>query len=286
MVDDLCLGLQVVGAETQREPDGLAMSSRNRYLDADQRRDAVVLSRALRRAQAEAAYGVESALAAARAPRWWLWIASESTPMTWLQSVVLLGCAASALLHAALIDLRGPLPTVPSSPGRQRAVWFLVSAGFGALALDERFALHERLRDRVLAPHDVRLPFADWMAPGDFVLLAVLLVGLLTLPGLYRQLRSDRPALVLFALGLALTVTALLADSYDPNRMPQAAERLEQTLEECVELAAALSFLTGLFLPLLTRLASAVEPQGGEVLGVRTVGQLGQSDPEGPAELR
>ncbi|MCA1481047.1 4-phosphopantoate--beta-alanine ligase, partial [Bradyrhizobium sp. NBAIM08] len=57
----------VVGAETQREPDGLAMSSRNRYLDADQRREAVVLSRALRRAQAEAAYGVESALAAARA---------------------------------------------------------------------------------------------------------------------------------------------------------------------------------------------------------------------------
>lgn len=67
MVADLCLGVEVVGAETQREPDGLALSSRNRYLDPDQRTRAVALSRALRRAQAAAPYGAESALAAARA---------------------------------------------------------------------------------------------------------------------------------------------------------------------------------------------------------------------------
>jgi pantoate--beta-alanine ligase len=67
MVEDLCLGVEVVGAETVREPDGLALSSRNRFLDTDQRLEAVALSRALRAAQVDAQRGVDAALGAARA---------------------------------------------------------------------------------------------------------------------------------------------------------------------------------------------------------------------------
>lgn len=67
MVRDLCLGIDVVGAETVREPDGLALSSRNRYLDPDERQTAVALSRALRAAQERAAYGVPAARWAAMA---------------------------------------------------------------------------------------------------------------------------------------------------------------------------------------------------------------------------
>ena len=67
MVADLCLGVDVVGAETQRESDGLAMSSRNRYLTEEQRREAVALSRALVAAQRAGAHGEAAALDAARA---------------------------------------------------------------------------------------------------------------------------------------------------------------------------------------------------------------------------
>ncbi|MFJ9315433.1 pantoate--beta-alanine ligase [Pimelobacter simplex] len=67
MVADLCLGIDVVGAPTDREPDGLARSSRNRYLDAEQRQHAAVLSRALRAAQERASYGVPAARWAAMA---------------------------------------------------------------------------------------------------------------------------------------------------------------------------------------------------------------------------
>ena len=67
MVADLCLGLDVVGAETQREPDGLALSSRNRYLSADERPAALALSRALRAAAERSAYGLPAARWAAMA---------------------------------------------------------------------------------------------------------------------------------------------------------------------------------------------------------------------------
>src|SRR2546430_3456335 len=48
MVTDLDFGLDIDIAPTVRELDGLALSSRNSYLDADQRRAALALSRALR----------------------------------------------------------------------------------------------------------------------------------------------------------------------------------------------------------------------------------------------
>jgi pantoate--beta-alanine ligase len=50
MAADLNVPAAIRGVATVREPDGLAMSSRNRYLDADERRAAVVLSTALREA--------------------------------------------------------------------------------------------------------------------------------------------------------------------------------------------------------------------------------------------
>jgi pantoate--beta-alanine ligase len=38
MVADLCIPVEIVGAPTMRDPDGLAMSSRNQYLTSDERR--------------------------------------------------------------------------------------------------------------------------------------------------------------------------------------------------------------------------------------------------------
>ncbi len=66
---DLHLRVQVVGSPTVREADGLAMSSRNVYLSADERRRALSLSSGLRDARALAAKGVKDAQALVAAVR-------------------------------------------------------------------------------------------------------------------------------------------------------------------------------------------------------------------------
>lgn len=50
MVRDLNMPIEIVPCETVREPDGLAMSSRNSYLSAEERKAALVLYRSLQRA--------------------------------------------------------------------------------------------------------------------------------------------------------------------------------------------------------------------------------------------
>jgi pantoate--beta-alanine ligase len=67
MVDDLCMGVDVVGADTVREPNGLALSSRNDYLSHEERMVAGVLSAALRAGAAVGPRGKDAVLSAAHA---------------------------------------------------------------------------------------------------------------------------------------------------------------------------------------------------------------------------
>lgn len=63
MVRDLDFPVVVVGVPTVREPDGLALSSRNAYLGPAERQAALVLSRALARARERVAAGERDAAA-------------------------------------------------------------------------------------------------------------------------------------------------------------------------------------------------------------------------------
>ncbi|HWO58641.1 MAG TPA: pantoate--beta-alanine ligase [Umezawaea sp.] len=67
MARELNFPLDVVGVPTVREHDGLALSSRNRFLDADERQAAVALSAALVAGAHVSAQGAEAVLSTARA---------------------------------------------------------------------------------------------------------------------------------------------------------------------------------------------------------------------------
>ena len=65
MVRELDAPLEIEVVPTVREPDGLAMSSRNRFLDAEQRRIALALSESLVAADSAAPEGLDEVLAEA-----------------------------------------------------------------------------------------------------------------------------------------------------------------------------------------------------------------------------
>ncbi|MGO1398762.1 MAG: pantoate--beta-alanine ligase [Brevibacterium yomogidense] len=67
MAEELCLGVEVLGGDTVREEDGLAMSSRNAYLAREERALAASIATALQAGVDAAAGGEDAAIAAARA---------------------------------------------------------------------------------------------------------------------------------------------------------------------------------------------------------------------------
>ncbi|QPP07215.1 pantoate--beta-alanine ligase [Streptomyces bathyalis] len=67
MVTDLNFPVEVIGVPTVRESDGMALSSRNRYLSPEERASALALSGALFAARDALPDGIDAALAAARA---------------------------------------------------------------------------------------------------------------------------------------------------------------------------------------------------------------------------
>ena len=201
-----------------------------------------------------AALAAGAVLAGARWPSYWVWIAPEQTPMTFVQALFLF----SAALFAGLSAL---VATIEDAPRGERLTWLVAALGFLVLTADERFALHERLRDNVLAPAGGGLP---WGSPGDYLLLAALLASIPVLRRLVALLRAHPHALGFFAAGVGLAVVAVAADTVDVEAMAVRVERIEQTLEEVVEALAASLLAAGLFLSLAGMLARLGSRGGAE----------------------
>ena len=125
MVRDLAVPVEIVPVDIRREPDGLAMSSRNAYLNAREREQALALSRALAagreaaRAGADAA-GVRTAALEVleKAPGVEVDYAAVVDPDSFVDlSGAGLGLPGGAVQPAGAVELAGPFrPAEPSQP--------------------------------------------------------------------------------------------------------------------------------------------------------------------------
>ena len=125
MAQDLNLGVEVVTMPTIREADGLALSSRNAYLTADQRRAAPVIYRALCAAQ-ELWRGGEQDAGRLR-----------SAAMTVLQAEPML----ESVDYVSVVDADSMAPVERADTSGGRRVMVAVAARVGAVRLIDNVVL-------------------------------------------------------------------------------------------------------------------------------------------------
>lgn len=182
-------------------------------------------------------------------PDWWTWIAPEASLARELNTLMLLATSALAFL---LWKWRFPEKT--DSPGvvtgalPGRLVFAGLAVAFLGLAFDERMAIHERIRDRVLAPRDVMLPFVPWGEPGDVVLVVVALVGLALLKPVLSVLAVHPAAQRWFVAGVLLSAVAVALDTLPIESYELRNEIYFQSGEEAIELMGAACFLCSMLL--------------------------------------
>lgn len=175
-------------------------------------------------------------------PKWWEYIIFERTPMTWLESILLFLCAITAFSCGML--------TYISKNSKQSSLWLIISTGFILLTLDERFAIHERIRDSILAPRGVKLSIFAWTSPGDFILLIVCIISLCFVPFIYKLFEQRKASLILFISAFIVTIVAIVFDSIEWKESIMEIQRIEQFLEEILETLAMLLFFNSFFLML------------------------------------
>jgi pantoate--beta-alanine ligase len=124
MIEDLHVPVEMITGPTVREPDGLAMSSRNRYLTTEERRAATILFQALQRARQTVASGEYNA---------------DRVRQVLIETISLE--SAAKLDYAEVVDADSLDRLVMINPTRQAVA--LVAARFGSTRLIDNARLTE-----------------------------------------------------------------------------------------------------------------------------------------------
>ncbi len=165
---------------------------------------------------------------------YWSYIIYEKSPMGYYEALLLFFCFLIALLNF-IVSHR--------YEEKWNLSWIILTLGFLYLTLDEKFAIHETIREEYFKPNNLTLEFLFWVEKGDYVLMFVFLVGLCAMPILYKEIKKYRKSMILFLLALIFTAGAVFTDSIDLKGIDFSLQKFIQYMEEVFETTGMLLFL-------------------------------------------
>lgn len=182
-------------------------------------------------------------------PDYWKNIIYERSPLTWVESLILFSCSLVTFFNFLFLKKQSvKLPII----------WLLLSCVFMYLSLDERFMIHEGIREKILKPNHIQFNFLFWVEKGDYVLFVFMAAGISLLPFILKELRSNKSAFLFYITGMIFSAFAVLTDSIDLHGKNLQMQFLIQYAEEMLETSGMLCFLnsfTAKFFEILTSIA-------------------------------
>lgn len=189
----------------------------------------------------------------AKWPNWWEWTVPEQSPMTWMQSLLL-------FLNVLAASALGILCYLQNEKSKMYW-WLLLSFGFLYLMLDERFAIHERIRDVYLAPQNIKIPLFFWTAAGDFLLILYIIIALAFIYPYFKLFRVRKAALYWLISGFFVAIITVCIDSFSFKTYSRLMQNVQQFSEELLEIYVMNSF----FISLLLLLSFSIQQAWKEV---------------------
>jgi uncharacterized membrane protein len=176
---------------------------------------------------------------------YWSYVIYEKSPFGWYEALLLFLCFVFAGYNLFLVYTAERRVNVP---------WLILSAGFFYLTLDEKFALHESIRENFFKSNDITLDIFFWTEKGDYVLLLLMAAGLFMLPFILKELKKNAKSFIFFIIAVIFGAAAVLTDSADLSLFSADTQKILQYAEEIFETASSLFFMNSFFVSALKRI--------------------------------
>lgn len=165
---------------------------------------------------------------------YWSYIIYEKSPMGYYEAMLLFLCFIVAGMN--LMKYYREKNKINISRG-------IITLGFFYLFIDEKFGIHENIRERILKPNGVKIDFLYWMEPGDYALLGILIMGIIMALIIFKELKENKRGFLFFIIGVCFSAIAVLDDSMNLRGMDINIQKMVQYAEEILETCGMVCFL-------------------------------------------